>query len=103
MERDESSVIGGVALLLVGALLLSQTWRDSSARRRSALVDSCFWREEPRSSPHTFPINTRWWALIPAGTLIGLAPVIGLCTTLPGVGDRWGAPFFLACIAASFS
>lgn len=101
MERDRSSVIGGIALLLVGALLLLRNL--GVIRQPGDTLWSLLFLAGGAAFVAAYISNrTRWWALIPAGTLIGLGVLIGVTTAFPGAGERWGGSIFLACIAASF-
>ncbi len=43
-----------------------------------------------------------WWALIPGGTLLGLALLIGLSAFASGLTNIWGGTIFLGGIGLSF-
>ncbi|MFO7697848.1 MAG: hypothetical protein R6X16_11930 [Anaerolineae bacterium] len=101
MDRDRSSIIGGIALLLVGAFLLLRNL-GVIQQPADALWSVAFLAGGAAFAAVYLSDRARWWALIPAGTLIGLGVLIGLASAFPGVGERWGGSIFLACIAASF-
>lgn len=101
MERDKSSVIGGIVLLLVGAFLLLRNL-GVIHQPGDTLWSLLFLAGGAAFAAVYLSNRTRWWAIIPAATLIGLGVLIGLSSAFPGVGERWGGPIFLAFIAASF-
>ena len=49
-----------------------------------------------------FSDRSKWWALIPGFTLLGLAAVIAVGDLFPRVGSRFGGAIFLGCIALAF-
>ena len=46
--------------------------------------------------------HTKWWALIPGFTLLGLAGVIATGDLFPVFNSRFGGSLFLGCIALAF-
>lgn len=46
--------------------------------------------------------RSKWWALIPGFTLLGLAAIIATGDLFPRFGGRFGGTIFLGCIALAF-
>jgi len=46
--------------------------------------------------------SSNWWALIPAGALLGLAALVGANELLPGGSGSWGGTLFLGALSLSF-
>ena len=105
MERRQTSLIWGIGLLVVGALLL--------LRNLDVIPDT------GEFSPAVLFIvggavfgwlyisnRDQWWWIIPSGALLGIGLLIGLTGLSPSAGGRWGGSIFWRAwlpVSSSFS
>ena len=99
MKLLHSRALWGVLLILVGVLFLLESLAILSLGNAWAVLFAAagvvfgYVYVEDRS---------RWWALIPALTLIGIGGLIAIASLFPKMGGAWGAGFFLAMLSLSF-
>jgi hypothetical protein len=101
MKWYESRVLWGVVLIALGGVLLLQAF---------GLLDwlmTLFWVLAFGVAGAAFLIvflsdQSRWWAVIPGFTLLGLAALIGLDWLWPAAGEALGGTVFLGGIGLSF-
>ncbi|MFH1084640.1 MAG: hypothetical protein V1772_02590 [Chloroflexota bacterium] len=102
MKRTPWPLLGGIGLVVLGALLLLQglglvgplttlIWFVLFALAGAAFL-----------YVYVSDARQRWWAAIPGFSLLGLAALIGLENVWPRLGGVVGAPIFLGAIGLSF-
>jgi hypothetical protein len=99
MKLLHSRALWGILLIVVGLLFLLESLAILSLGSAWALLFAAaglafgYVYLEDRS---------RWWAVIPAFTLIGIGGLIGINALFPETGEQWGAGFFLGALSLSF-
>lgn len=101
MERNRSTIIWGIGLLVVGALLLLRNL-NVIADPSEFLLAILFVAGGAVFGWLFLSNRDQWWWIIPSGALLGIGLLIGLTVPFPSAGGRWGGSIFLACLAASF-
>ena len=101
MERNRSTIIWGIGLLVVGALLLLRNL-NVIADPSEFLLAILFVAGGAVFGWLFLSNRDQWWWIIPSGALLGIGLLIGLTVLFPSAGGRWGGSIFLACLAASF-
>lgn len=102
MRRVEASVILGLLLIAAGVVFLLQTLGIVEA------AAAYFWGIAFGVAGLVFVYvfltgpSTRWWAIIPGLTLLGLGAIILLDQIAPQVGKNWSGGIFLGAIALAF-
>ena len=101
MERRQTSLIWGIGLLVVGALLLLRNL-DVIPDTGEFLPAVLFIVGGAVFGWLYISNRDQWWWIIPSGALLGIGLLIGLTGLSRAAGGRWGGSIFLACLAASF-
>jgi hypothetical protein len=101
MKRFDVSAIGGILLIVVGALLLLQNFGVLGIV--VALVWALLFAAGGLVFLYMFLTNrANWWAIIPGFALLGLAALIFLDEFFPGFGDALGGAIFLGGLGLAF-
>jgi hypothetical protein len=99
MKLLHSRAIWGVLLILLGVLFLLESLAILTLGSAWAIL---FGAAGLAFGYAYIEDRSRWWAVIPAMALIGIAGLIGITTLFPTVGGQWGAGFFLGALGLSF-
>ncbi len=99
MRLLRSRVLWGLLLILVGLLFLLESLTVISLGGAWAFL---FAAAGLVFGYMVIEDRERWWAVIPAMSLLGLAGLIGLSTLFPVAGGDLGAGVFLGAIGLSF-
>lgn len=101
MKRNDSNVVVGLLLLIVGLVLLAQniglfsTWANT--------VWTLLFIAAGIGFLSMFAVTpARWWPLIPGFVLLSIGVLIGLGDWAPQFAERWGGSIFLGGISLSF-
>jgi len=96
-------LVWGVALVALGVLLLLRNTLGSWQGLDDVLFAVLFAGAGAAFlATYVAQPTARWWAVIPACALLGIAALIAL-SALPGtLGDRIGAPVFLGALGLAF-
>lgn len=103
MKKFDISLIIGIALVLVGALFLLDTFNVFEFRWE--MIFPLLFGIGGLIFLGVYATNReQWWALIPGSVLLGLAILIGLTTLLPNIPHMGaiGGAVFMAFIALPF-
>lgn len=101
MKRIEGTVVGGLLLILFGALLLLQNLGILGSA--SGLLWAILFGLGGLGFLYMFfKRRALWWAIIPGCAFLGIAWLLALGVLAPGAADTWGAPLFLGLIALGF-
>jgi hypothetical protein len=87
-------VAGGLALLLpaLGIVAVAELFFAALFGLAGATFLAVFIRD-----------RARWWAVIPAGALLGLGLLLALQWFSPALGDTWGGSLFLGALGIAFA
>jgi hypothetical protein len=99
MKLLHSRALWGVLLILVGVLFLLESLAIMSLGNAWAVL---FVAAGAAFGYVYVEDRSRWWALIPALTLVGIGGLIGITSLFPEMGGAWGAGFFLAMLSLGF-
>jgi hypothetical protein len=100
MEKNKSTVVWGIVLLALGALLLL---RNLGVFGDSELLWAVLFLAGSAAFAWVYLTNrSQWWAIIPAGVLLGLGLLLAVQSLFPSAGGRWGGSLFLAALGGTF-
>ena len=99
MKLLKSRVLWGILLILVGVLFLLESLAILSLGGAWAVV---FAAAGLIFAYSVIEDRERWWAVIPAMALLGIAALVGLDAFFPGVDGEWGGGIFLGALSISF-
>jgi hypothetical protein len=100
MEKNRNTIVWGIVLLVTGALLL--------LRNLGVLGDfDLLWAVLFLAGSAAFAwvyvtSRSQWWAIIPAGVLLGIGLLLAVESLWPSAGGRWGGSLFLAVLGGTF-
>ena len=99
MKILHSRVLWGILLIVVGLLFLLESLAILSLGGAWAVLFAA----AGLVFGYTFlEDRERWWAIIPAMALLGIAALIGLEAFLPGVDGQWGVTLFMGALGLGF-
>jgi hypothetical protein len=99
MKVLKSRVLWGILLIVVGVLFLLESLEILSIGGAWAVVFAA----AGLIFGYTYlEDRERWWAIIPATALLGIAGLIGASELLPRDADQWSVTVFLGALALGF-
>lgn len=101
MDDRRVRLAGGALLVVAGVLVLLQNLNILHGGL-SWLWSLCFLVGGAIFTYLYFKDRSKWWAIIPGFTLLGLGVLILLSSIIPRIGDTLGTTLFLGAIGASF-
>ena len=101
MKRNDTNVVLGMLLLMVGVVLLAQNFGLFSMWVNT--VWTLLFIATGIGFMAAFAVTpSYWWALIPGFVLLSLGVLIGLGDWAPVLAARWGGSLFLGGISLGF-
>ncbi|MGI6374757.1 MAG: hypothetical protein ACOX3S_01995 [Anaerolineae bacterium] len=103
MKRVSDRIWWGIALIVVGALLLLRNVLGGWVDREELFFGGLF-AAAGLGFVVTYAANTkgRWWAIIPGCSLLGLGALLLMTSVSSALTDLVGGPMFLLAIALAF-